>query len=80
MQDFFKLPKSVKELSDLMNKSKQAFERSCKKFKDLSNKENSTLPFSRHFLSSRKCAHQHQTSINQTNIRNPSLTPCMFTF
>ena len=38
IEDFFKLPKSVKELSDLMNKSKQAFERSCKKFKDLSNK------------------------------------------
>ena len=38
IEDFFKLPKSVKELSDLMSKSKQAFERSCKKFKDLSNK------------------------------------------
>ena len=38
IKDFFKLPKSVKELTDLMNKSKQAFERSYKKFKDLSNK------------------------------------------
>jgi len=38
-EDFLKLPKSVKELSLLMSKSKLSFERSCRVFKDLSNKE-----------------------------------------
>ena len=38
-EDFLKLPKSVKELSLLMRKSKLSFERSCRVFNDLSNKE-----------------------------------------
>ena len=38
-EDFLKLPKSVKELSLLMSKSKLSFERSCRVFNDLSNKE-----------------------------------------
>ena len=38
-EDFLLLLKSVKELSLLMSKSKLSFERSCRVFKDLSNKE-----------------------------------------
>ena len=39
IEDFLVLPKSVKELADLMKKSKKTFERSCRVFNDLSNKE-----------------------------------------
>ena len=39
IEDFLVLPKSVKELSNLMIKSKQAFERSFRVFNDLTNKE-----------------------------------------
>ena len=39
IEDFLALPKSVKELADLMIKSKKTFERSCRVFNDLSNKE-----------------------------------------
>ena len=39
IEDFLVLPKSVKELADLMTKSKKTFERSCRVFNDLSNKE-----------------------------------------
>ena len=39
IEDFLVLPKSVKELADLMKKSKKIFERSCRVFNDLSNKE-----------------------------------------
>ena len=39
IKDFLVLPKSVKELSDLMIKAKRTFERSCRIFSDFSNKE-----------------------------------------
>ena len=39
IEEFLKLPKSVKELSESMSSAKLKFERSCKVFKDLKNKE-----------------------------------------
>ena len=39
IEDFLALPKSVKELAELMKISKKRFERSCRVFNDLSNKE-----------------------------------------
>ena len=39
IEDFLVLPKSVKELAELMKISKKRFERSCRVFNDLSNKE-----------------------------------------
>ena len=39
IEDFLKLPKSVKDLSELMTNSKRNFERSCKAFNDFSNKD-----------------------------------------
>ena len=39
IEDFLQLPKSVKDLSELMKSSMSSFDKSCKVFKDLSNKE-----------------------------------------